>query len=265
MGARLLSQDRAEEGKYGNGKTTGELQTPTSATGIYANWSGSRWDFGTASQYPALKADVDNDGTATVGEFGSQRSATTPSPTATPTPEPTATPTPTPAPATLTASDASATTVTLTIANHTEEWYYEHTVPSTGGGCSSAVSAGTTSARAANLSYNTAYTFAAYSDSGCSTELATATAISTLTPSLTASDISHVSATVSLTGWNTASDGNWYYQVANTTCAQGSGSVSVGGLSPSQSYTFRAYSDSSCTSEIVSVGFTTTQAPGQNP
>ncbi len=48
-------------GIYGLPQTTSELQTPTSATGIYANWAtdecddgGDAWDFGTASQYPVL-------------------------------------------------------------------------------------------------------------------------------------------------------------------------------------------------------------------
>ncbi|MCB9369965.1 hypothetical protein H6501_00010 [Candidatus Woesearchaeota archaeon] len=36
----------------GIGKTTSELQTPTSNTGIYLNWSTSVWDFGTATDYP---------------------------------------------------------------------------------------------------------------------------------------------------------------------------------------------------------------------
>ena len=62
----------------GTGKTTTELQTPTGYTGIYANWQsgteGDVWDFGTASRYPALKADMDGDGTATADEFGSQYS-----------------------------------------------------------------------------------------------------------------------------------------------------------------------------------------------
>ena len=58
----------------GQGMTTGELAAPTSATGIYKDWTaGGVWDFGTAKQYPALKADLNGDGTATVGEFGSQR------------------------------------------------------------------------------------------------------------------------------------------------------------------------------------------------
>ena len=47
-------------GRYGLPQTTRELQSPTNATGIYANWittcaDGSRaWDFGTSSQYPSL-------------------------------------------------------------------------------------------------------------------------------------------------------------------------------------------------------------------
>jgi hypothetical protein len=67
-------------------KRTTALQTPTDYTGIYATWddfdidgSGSVtdadkiWDFGTSTQYPALKIDFNGDGTATVEEFGSQR------------------------------------------------------------------------------------------------------------------------------------------------------------------------------------------------
>ena len=41
----------------GEGKPTIELQAPTDNTGIYSNWSDHRWDFGTSSQYPALKSD----------------------------------------------------------------------------------------------------------------------------------------------------------------------------------------------------------------
>ena len=51
------------------GQTTAGLQTPTSATGIYTDWDASIWDFGTASDYPRLKADFDNNGTATAAEF----------------------------------------------------------------------------------------------------------------------------------------------------------------------------------------------------
>ena len=63
------------------GKTTTELQTPTGLTGIYAAWDvdldgggtmDSPWHFGSASEYPILKADRDGDGTATWQEFGDQ-------------------------------------------------------------------------------------------------------------------------------------------------------------------------------------------------
>lgn len=38
------------------GKTTRELQSPTSSAGIYREWDADQWDFGTARQYPAVKA-----------------------------------------------------------------------------------------------------------------------------------------------------------------------------------------------------------------
>ena len=108
------------------GKTTAELKAPTGNTGIYAQWNPQYWDFGTISQYPLLKADMDGDGKATWQEFGPQikgdrravantptATATplptplstadhlptfTPTPTATPVSKPTATPTATPRP-----------------------------------------------------------------------------------------------------------------------------------------------------------------------
>ena len=43
-------------------QATSALQTPTSATGIYANWDEDVWDFGTNTQYPVLKVDFDQDG-----------------------------------------------------------------------------------------------------------------------------------------------------------------------------------------------------------
>ena len=87
----------------GEGKTTAELQAPTIYTGMFAGWkadldnadgdddpatgSDDFWDFGTNSEYPALKFDFDGDGTATWQEFGGQvRTAPTvePAPHATP-------------------------------------------------------------------------------------------------------------------------------------------------------------------------------------
>ena len=54
------------------GRTTTQLQAPTTASGIYAAWDAALWDFGDAGRYPALKYDTDGDGTATAAEFGGQ-------------------------------------------------------------------------------------------------------------------------------------------------------------------------------------------------
>ncbi len=55
-----------------SGKTAAELQAPTSAAGIYSTWDASAWHFGTSTQYPALKADLDGNNSATWQEFGYQ-------------------------------------------------------------------------------------------------------------------------------------------------------------------------------------------------
>ena len=92
-----------ETSAAGKGKTTAELQSPTAYTGIFEGWDADLddadgdndpatgaddfWDFGTSSEYPALKFDFDGDGTATWQEFGSQvRTAPTvePAPTTAP-------------------------------------------------------------------------------------------------------------------------------------------------------------------------------------
>ena len=39
----------------GVGKTTHELQSPTTNTGIYSTWNADWWDFGASNQYPVLK------------------------------------------------------------------------------------------------------------------------------------------------------------------------------------------------------------------
>ena len=79
------------------GKTTAELQEPTGYTGIYAEWLADFdnadgdfdettgvddvWDFGTSSQYPELKADLDDSGHASWWEFGPQHGRPAPTPT----------------------------------------------------------------------------------------------------------------------------------------------------------------------------------------
>ena len=126
------------------GKSTSELQSPAGYDGIYADWNidfdnadndfddatgrDDFWDFGSSNQYPALKVDFNDDGSATSQEFGNQpRLALTPTPTPTPTathtPTPTNTPTHTPTPTltpTPTHTPAPTHTPTLTpIPTHT--------------------------------------------------------------------------------------------------------------------------------------------------
>ncbi len=57
-----------------SGQTTGELQEPTEATGIYSTWAAGTWHFGADNQYPALVVDFDGDADtpATWQEFGYQ-------------------------------------------------------------------------------------------------------------------------------------------------------------------------------------------------
>ena len=67
-------------GTYGSPRTTSQLQSPTSYSGIYGSWnvdvdaddgSDNPWAFGTSSQYPALKAVLEDD-QAMWDEFGYQ-------------------------------------------------------------------------------------------------------------------------------------------------------------------------------------------------
>ena len=68
-------------GSPGSGRTTSQLQSPTSYSGIYGSWNvdidednmnDSPWNFGMSSQYPALRADMDGDDDETWAEFGYQ-------------------------------------------------------------------------------------------------------------------------------------------------------------------------------------------------
>ena len=79
--AQNVYHDSQRSGQ-GGGYTGSQLKQPTDYSGIYADWNvdidgdtmtdDDPWDFGTRRQYPALKVDFDNDGTATPYEFGRQ-------------------------------------------------------------------------------------------------------------------------------------------------------------------------------------------------
>ena len=163
---------------------------------------------------------------------------------------------------TLTATDATATSLKLTIANHSGSWYYKHTTPS-GGQCSSAV-AGTTTV-ASGLQSSTSYILKAYSDSGCNTVLATAAATSTLAPAVTLTAGDATATSLKLTIANRS--GSWYYKYTTPSGGQCSNVVSgttavASGLQSNTSYTFKAYSDSGCTTVLATTATTSTLAPG---
>ena len=173
----------------------------------------------------------------------------------------------TPAPAvTLTPSDATTTSLKLTIANHSGSWYYKYTTPD-GGQCSNAVSGTTTIV--SSLSSNTSYTFKAYSDSNCATELATATTVSTPAPAVILTPSDATTTSLKLTIANHL--GSWYYKYTTPSGGQCSNAVSgtttiVGSLSSDTSYTFKAYSDSGCTSVIATgASITTLASPPASP
>ena len=169
----------------------------------------------------------------------------------------------TPAPGVaLTTSNATATSLKLTIANHSGSWYYKHTIPSDGQ-CSSAVSSST--AVASGLQNSTSYIFKAYSDSGCTTVLATAAATSTLAPAVTLTAGDATATSLKLTIANHS--GNWYYKYTTPSGGQCSSAVSgttavASGLQNSTSYIFKAYNDSGCNTVLATAAAINTLAPG---
>ncbi len=149
--------------------------------------------------------------------------------------------------ATLTSSNVAATTATLTIAGHTGAWYYKHT--NTGATCDGPVAANTASKDLTGLTAGTAYTYSAYSNSGCTTLLATASQFTT-TASLTASSVTGTGATLTLAGHS----GNWWYQANRapdascSTTAETGTTKTLSSLTAGTVYAYTAYSASGCAS-----------------
>ena len=159
---------------------------------------------------------------------------------------------------TLTTSAVTSEGVMLTVGNYTGPWYHKHTLPA-GGSCSARIPTGTTTAQVGILIPSTSYTYKAYTDSSCATELASAAAFTTHTATtLAASDVTHNSAT--LTIGNHA--GNWYYQRVlppGGTCSTqiSTTTADLTKLTPGASYTYRAFRDSTCSTGIATASFAT--------
>ena len=150
-------------------------------------------------------------------------------------------------------------TATLTLTGHTDNWSLKRTTPTIG---TCTTKTGTYTHNLTNLNASTTYTYTAYSDSLCSTTI-DSTALTTRTaPALTASDVTHNTATLTLTGHT----GNWWIKQTaptSTTCTAKTSTTthSLTNLTANRSYTYTAYTNSGCTTTIDSASFTTPHAP----
>ena len=163
-------------------------------------------------------------------------------------------------------ADTTATTAALALPGYASNWYHKH--DGAGAACLGPVS-GSATGYVSGLTKNTEYTFTAYSNSGCTTKIASRRQ-STPTPALTTDNLLPTSATLTLSGWvagtGDGKDGPWYYQANQaphnncSTTPQTTNSVDLSGLTPGVTYTYTAYSDGSCTAVIAVTSTFATQA-----
>ena len=154
----------------------------------------------------------------------------------------------------LTVSSIAASTATLTLANRTGAWHYQadsgpdSTCQGPVNGASEALS---------GLTAGASYAYTAYSASGCNS----ADKVDTVTIStarLTAGSLATTTATLTLSGHT----GNWWVKQtspAGGTCTAGEADFShaLSGLNSVTAYDYAAYRDSTCTTLIATVTFTT--------
>ena len=157
-------------------------------------------------------------------------------------------------PVTLTASNVTATGATLTIAGHTGQWWYQaDTGPHAT--CQGPVAANTSTKALTGLTAGTTYAYKAYSDSTCTTANLLASETFTVA-SLTASNVTTTTATLTLSGPT-----NWWVKrtsPADTACTVKTAAThSLSSLTAGTTYTYKAYSDSACATEIASETFIT--------
>ena len=172
---------------------------------------------------------------------------------------------------TLTASSVEDSTATLTIANHTGDWHYKYTAPSTPAGtCSTKVGTGTGTASLSTLSRGTNYTFKAYSDTQCTAELTSAATDAdfltkpgrvtgvTATADDTSIAVNWTAVSGTLTGYRVQwkKGGESYDSTRTNTVASGTTTSSITGLTNNTTYTVRvtaynATGDGAASSELT--------------
>ena len=158
----------------------------------------------------------------------------------------------TPRPITLTATNIGQTTATLALSGRTAKWWYSRQ----GDDTCVAVAAGTSTADLTGLEADTEYTYRAYSMANCPTsvKIAEHTFETLAVPTLAASDVGADTATLTIANHT----GDWYYKYTSPsggTCSSDAvtdDDVDLTSLTPGTSYTFKAYSDSNCSTEVAS-------------
>ena len=153
----------------------------------------------------------------------------------------------------LTASSIGYATATLSISNHANApWWYQG---SQSGATCTKVAKGTASADVSGLDGSTDYTYTAYYDDDCgsSSKHDDVAFTTTTSPTLAGGSVTHNSATLTISNYS----GNWYYKYTSPTggtCSTNAVSTTtkdVTGLDSNTSYTYKAYSDSSCNTELA--------------
>ncbi len=159
----------------------------------------------------------------------------------------------------LTAGSVTQTTASLMIANHTAAWWYQGDQSSAT--CTS-VQANTATVNLVNLNDSTEYTYTAYDTANCNAadKIADASFTTPAPITFTAGLITEKSATLMIANQS----GSWHYKrtaptVGNCTAVASGQTVNLSNLTAGQSYTYQAFSDSTCTSgnKIGEEAFTT--------
>ncbi len=167
--------------------------------------------------------------------------------------------------------------MTLTLGNYNGQWYYR--AQSQPGGDANGASAASgasdctgpadgTHAQATGLDPDTTYTFTAYTNTGCTQQIAQASAQtgSTAAPSLTVGDVTRSSATLTIDGHS----GNWHYKAnwgphSSCSAAVAASTASLSGLSTATHYVYVAYSDAQCSTRLASAEFATSPRYANHP
>ena len=164
--------------------------------------------------------------------------------------------------ATLVVTEIADTWAWLEVTGHGHDarWYYKESQ-------STNTCDGNTTLKSAtvdDLTPGTEYTYTAYSNNTCTTQLSNSVTFTTATPALVARHVNDTTATLTLRNHNTLS-GVWYYQASagphNSCTKLDTANAFLTGLSPSVSYTYTAYSDSACNTQLDAATFTTLAAP----